>query len=125
MTSLIKADNIAKADGTSEVATEYVTQGSAKAFVQFDGTAGTISAGESLNTASLTDLGTGHYRQNLTSAMATTTYVPTGNASDNSGVSPWGMQSPATFSLDMRTTNLAGAAGDRPNISFLIHGDLA
>lgn len=55
-------------DGTTTVATTFVTNGSAKAWCRFDGT-GTIAITSSLNTASLTDVGTGDHTINLTTAL--------------------------------------------------------
>ena len=56
-------------DGTTTVPATYVTNGSAKAWVNFDGT-GTIATRVSLNISSLNDNGTGQYAINLTSAMS-------------------------------------------------------
>ena len=47
-------------DGTTTVSTSYVVNGSAKAWVNFDGT-GTVAIRDSLNMSSLTDNGTGEY----------------------------------------------------------------
>jgi hypothetical protein len=60
-------------DGTTSVGTGYVVNGSAKAWVHFKGD-GTVSIYESLNTSSITDVGTGTYWQNFTSNMNTTNY---------------------------------------------------
>jgi len=47
-------------DGTTSVGTGYVVNGSAKAWVNFNGT-GTAAISDSLNMSSLTDNGTGDY----------------------------------------------------------------
>jgi hypothetical protein len=60
-------------DGTTTVGTEYVTNGSAKAWVNFDGT-GTIAARDSLNLSSLTDSGTGSYVVNFSNAFGAADY---------------------------------------------------
>jgi hypothetical protein len=75
--STIIASNVS--DGTLSIPTTYVTNGSAKAWVNFDGT-GTIAARDSLNVSSLTDIGTGRYDVNLTSVFASTGYVCVGSA---------------------------------------------
>ena len=51
-------------DGTTTVATTFVTNGSAKAWVNFNGS-GTIAARDSFNVASLTDSSTGNYVVNF------------------------------------------------------------
>ena len=61
-------------DGTTTVGTEYVTNGSAKAWVNLNGT-GTIAARDSLNVSSLTDNGTGDYTVNIDSNMADGNYA--------------------------------------------------
>ena len=65
MSSLI-VSNVS--DGTLSIPTTYVTNGSAKAWVNFNGT-GTVAIRESFNVASLTDNGTGDYTVNFTTAM--------------------------------------------------------
>ena len=60
-------------DGTTTLATTYMTNGSAKAWVHFNGT-GTVAIYESLNTSSITDAGTGAYWQNFSTSMNTVNY---------------------------------------------------
>ena len=60
-------------DGTDTVETSYVVNGSAKAWVNFNGT-GTIAVRESYNVASLTDTAIGIYKVNLTSSMSNADY---------------------------------------------------
>ena len=59
-------------DGTTTVATTYVTNGSAKAWVNFAG-AGT-SINDSQNMSSLTDNATGKFTLTMSSAMGNTNY---------------------------------------------------
>jgi hypothetical protein len=61
-------------DGTLSIPTTYVTNGSAKAWVNFNGT-GTIAARDSFNLSSLTDNGTGYYTVTMTSAMDDANYA--------------------------------------------------
>jgi hypothetical protein len=77
-------------DGTTSVPSTYVTNGSAKAWVNFVG-AGTISARDSFNVASLTDNGTGDYSVNYTSAMATGNGAVTALSSRDVSLSQVGM----------------------------------
>lgn len=64
-------------DGTTSVATSFVTNGSAKAWARFDGS-GTASIDDSFNTSSLTDNGTGKYALSWSSSFSASTYVTSG-----------------------------------------------
>ena len=69
--STIIASNIS--DGTTSVPSTYVVNGSAKAWVNFNGT-GTVAIRDSLNVGSITDNGTGDFTINFTAAMAGADY---------------------------------------------------
>jgi len=58
-------------DGTNSTSATNCIQGSAKAWVNFDGTSGAIRA--SYNVSSVTRLATGEYNINYTNAFADTT----------------------------------------------------
>ena len=61
--------------------------GAAKAWVLFDGkSAGTVTNNGSYNVASLTDLGTGNYRVNLTTAFSSTNFVAAALSRAGAGV---------------------------------------
>jgi len=79
----IKADTLEHSTAGS-LDTQYVVNGSAKAWVNFNGT-GTIASRDSLNVSGLTDNGTGDYTINVSSAMTNTSYaIPTnGKQGDN------------------------------------------
>ena len=64
--STIQASNVS--DGTTTVGTSYVVNGSAKAWVNFNGT-GTAAIQDSLNMSSLTDNGTGDYTLTYTNNL--------------------------------------------------------
>lgn len=70
--STLNVSNIT--DGTTTVGTSYVVNGSAKAWVNFDGT-GTIAARDSFNVSSLTDNSTGNYYVNYSTSFANTSYA--------------------------------------------------
>ena len=74
--STIIASNIS--DGTTSVASTYVVNGSAKAWVNFNGT-GTVAIRDSLNVSSITDNGTGTYTVNFTTAMQDANYCAVGS----------------------------------------------
>ena len=73
--STIIAANIS--DGTTSVASTYVVNGSAKAWVNFNGT-GTVAIGDSMNVSSITDNSTGDYTSNFTAAMSDANYAALG-----------------------------------------------
>ena len=70
--STLSVSNIT--DGTDTVGTSYVVNGSAKAWVNFNGS-GTIATRDSFNVSTLTDEGTGDYTNSFTSAMSSGDYV--------------------------------------------------
>ena len=77
--STLNVSNIT--DGTDTVGTSYVVNGSAKAWVNFNGT-GTIATRDSLNVSSLTDLSAGEYQVNFSSNMANTNYCASGTTNN-------------------------------------------
>ena len=76
MASELRVTTIANNAGTESVDTTYVINGSAKAWVNFNGT-GTIAARDSLGLSSLGDDATGRYTVNLTNAMENADYATT------------------------------------------------
>ena len=62
-------------DGTTTVATTYVTNGSAKATCSLYHNSGTPTVVDSTNVSSLTDQNTGQANVNYTSSMSSTAYV--------------------------------------------------
>jgi|11_taG_2_1085331.scaffolds.fasta_scaffold02402_8 hypothetical protein len=74
--STLNVSNIT--DGTDTVGTSYVVNGSAKAYVNFNGT-GTIAVRDSFNVASLTDLGNGSHDVNLSSSFSAADYAVSGS----------------------------------------------
>ena len=61
-------------DGTNSTSATNCIQGSAKAWVNFDGT-GTVAIRSSYNVSSITDNGTGQYTINMTTSMPNTNYA--------------------------------------------------
>ena len=125
-----KAKNLANfqttiTDGTTSVATSFVTNGSAKAWVNFDGT-GTVAIRDSLNVASITDNGTGIYTANYTSNMNSVGYAFTANRERNGqygGVMDYDQRfvgSVRVISFQENDTSF-----DTPAIHASIYGDLA
>ena len=76
-------------NGTDSITVEGAVKGSAKAWVNFNGT-GTVAIRASYNVSSITDNGVGNYTVNFTTAMADTNYAVVSTAgrtytSSNSG----------------------------------------
>jgi hypothetical protein len=75
-------------NGTVSTSSANVIQGSAKAWVNFNGT-GTVAIRASYNVSSITDNGTGDYTINFTNALPDANYsvVTSGKFTSNSGAS--------------------------------------
>jgi hypothetical protein len=84
MAGKIVADTLEHSTAGS-IATNYVVNGSAKAWVNFNGT-GTIAARDSLNVSGLVDDGTGLYTVNFANSMDSSDYSSTGAGGGTSGV---------------------------------------
>lgn len=74
--STLVVDNLN--DGTSSGSTTDMINGSARAWVNFNGT-GTVAIRASYNVSSITDNGTGDYTVNFTNAMPDTNYSYVGS----------------------------------------------
>ena len=124
--STLNVSNIT--DGTTTVGTEYVVNGSAKAWVNFNGT-GTIATRDSLNVSGLIDYATGVYGVTLTNSFGAADYA-TGLGCDNQP----GVTSFATMVTDDRAVGsislvvsqfASNGFFDNENVDCLFHGDLA
>lgn len=71
--STLKLDTLSNFAGTKSVPANTVIDGSAKAWVNFNGT-GTIAIRASFNVSSITDLGAGTFTVNFTSTMPDANY---------------------------------------------------
>ena len=81
----IKADTLEHSTAGS-LDTKYVVNGSAKAWVRFNGT-GTLAVNKSLNTSSVSDIGTGTYDHNYTASFSDAVYNYVHGAKDaNNGM---------------------------------------
>ena len=129
MAGKIVADTLEHSTAGS-IATNYVVNGSARAWVNFDGT-GTPATTYSFGVSSLDDNGTGNYDVNYTTAFSNNRYgavitvsdLP-GNHNDNIGVIV--SNSMAAGSLRLYTFRSSNAVQvDLPIITQASHGDLA
>lgn len=76
--STLKINTLSNLAGNQSTAVENAINGSAKAWVNFNGQ-GTVSIRASYNVSSITDAGTGMYWVNFVTAMADTNYCVQGN----------------------------------------------
>jgi hypothetical protein len=88
-TGKVKTTTIADELDTESTAVTNVINGSAKAWVNFNGT-GTVAIRRDFNVTSIVDNGTGDYTVNFTTAMTDANYVVAGAVSTvyDSGVTP-------------------------------------
>jgi hypothetical protein len=121
MSTIISAN---VSDGTLSIPTTFVTNGSAKMWVNFNGT-GTIAARDSFNVSSLTDNGTGDYAVNFSSAMVNDDFSMVGT-SCFTGSDTWvqNAQDQTVSFADVHVTR-GGSLNDASIISINVHGDLA
>lgn len=75
--STLRANTLSDASGSNSVPMATVANGSAKAWVNFNGT-GTVSIRAAFNVSSITDNGTGDYTANFTTAMPDGNYAAVG-----------------------------------------------
>ncbi len=130
MASELRVNTLKDASGNNSIATSTVAQGSAKAWVNFNGT-GTVAIRDNLNVGSITDNGTGNYTINFTSNMANTNFSVGGltggngsNPNTTSGAILCPQQTASTFII--RTGSATGDTDvDREFTFSNVHGDLA
>ena len=128
MAGTIVADTLTHSTAGS-IATNYVVDGSAKAWVNFNGT-GTIAILSSLNTASLTDRGTGEYTANYSSNMSDANAVKffSADGDNSSNYARIGtMQGPATSSSAKVNCHLSNSTtlADMARVNLSVTGELA
>lgn len=127
----IKADQIQHSTAGS-LDTQYVVNGSAKAWNHFDGT-GTVAIDNSFNVSSLIDSSSGQYASAFTNNMSSTQYPNTGHSRHDGGVNALFSTSnkddypPITSSCGIDSFSSDGNQNqvDSDQMSQVIHGDLA
>ena len=98
--STLNVSNIT--DGTTTVGTSYVVNGSAKAWVNFNGT-GTVAIRDSFNISSLADNGTGVYTITFTNAFSDANYAPPSMTRNNYVLGKFGTETASTLGMENRT----------------------
>ena len=121
LTVATTGDGNVKSEGGAS--TTSLRQGLAKAWVNFNGTS-TIATRDSLNTASLTDGGTGNYDVNWTNSFANNSYCHSG-ADGNYGKCNTEPQALSTGEANVYSYNASNALADVAGIATVTHGDLA
>jgi len=132
MAGKIVADTLEHSTAGS-VTTDYVVNGSAKAWFNMNGTS-TPSNRDSFNIASITDNGSGDYTHSFTSSFDNANYTMggwTGYPTSRAGVFGGGSDiAYATGSFRMETSYISGTNGESTNFDVtynnqMLMGDLA
>jgi hypothetical protein len=112
------------ANTLAPAAVNHVMNGSAKSWVNFSGTSHAIQ--DSFNVSSVTDLGTGTHRVNISSAMSNANFTySNGNKHSGDNSVPSGMgENLTTTRYGTRVTNLTNMI-DANNVTLSACGDLA
>ena len=134
MASELRVNTLKDASGNNSIATSFVANGSAKAWVNFDGsavdgTADLTGVNDSFNISSLVDNDTGEHTVNIDSDMGNTNY----NITVTDGQASYGRLLPIVESDQITAgsckvlsgNSSTGGALDAVYFSVLIHGDLA
>jgi hypothetical protein len=130
MASELRVNTLKDASGNNSIATSYVANGSAKVWVNFNGTASGAAARDSFGVSSMDDNGTGDYDVNLSSAMSDANYaVVVGqgryNEGSYSGQYEISVATVATTSLQVFSNTTASAKADYSYNAVAFLGDLA
>ena len=116
-------------DGTDTVATGYVINGSAKAWVDWDGT-GTIYIRDSMNVSSVTDNGVGQFTANFTNNMDNASYSfslsckRAVTTNENAFINVSNNPTVSTLRVIISTSSTTVLV-DSQYVSATVHGDLA
>jgi len=113
------------ANTLAPAAVNHVMNGSAKSWVNFNGT-GTIAARDSFNVSSLDDNGTGNYDVNFTNAMGNADFSSQVTAGYSADTGRYGENFSYNASYaNVGARNSSGTSVDNAGIAVTISGDLA
>ena len=131
MASELRVNTLKDASGNNSVATSVVFNGSAKAWVNFNGT-GTVAIRDSYNVSSLTDNDTGLYTLSWSSNFVNDDYSNAGISGQNNNaliaVSCAIDSTAPTTSASQYNTNYENGSGgrfDATQVTIQVLGDLA
>ena len=122
----LKADTLTHSTAGS-LATNYVVNGSAKAWITFNGT-GTIATRNSFGVSSISDNSTGNYTVNFSNAFSAADYVQqtSGDAASSAHFGTASITETYTTSATRgRFFDAAGSGVDTAFANITTHGDLA
>ena len=126
MASELRVNTLKDASGNNSVAMQYVAEGTAKSWLQYNQVTPAVTG--SFNISTVTDTGAGDFTPNFSSAMSGLTYsVPVTSGMLNTDASGRiGESNPTnTSSYQVTTTNSAGTKADHTGNSCSTFGDLA
>ena len=130
MASELRVNTLKDASGNNSVAMQYVAEGSAKSWCNFNGES-TIAVRDSLNVTSLTDDGTGDYRTNFSSSMSNANFsglVMSGTVTEGGGTMQRDEEVRGISSSHLGMFCFHTNSEDARDVEYFatsIHGDLA
>ena len=95
--STLKLDTLSNKAGTASVPSDTIVSGTAKAWVNFNGP-GTVALRANFNVSSITDLASGEYQVNFTTAMPDANYATNVTSSTNNNYDSDGFSMAAVLS---------------------------
>ena len=111
---------ISNQTGSASVPSDTVINGSAKAWVNFNGT-GTVAIRASFNVSSITDNGTGNYFLNFTNPMQDTSFVTAGSFNWVSNGNGLYVEAPSSTALVKIQTLQGNSVTDFSCITVAVH----
>jgi hypothetical protein len=127
MASELRVNTLKDASGNNSVAMEYVSGGSAKAWVRFNASSGTPTANDSLNFSSFTDHAVGNHTISFSSSFDNANYaflIGASVAGTDARVAYNTNDAPATGSFRIGTVNSSFSVTDATHSSVGFMGDL-
>ena len=124
--STLKTSNIQDTSGNNNSTPEQINQGRAKAWINFDGTSGSIGDGrDSFNVDSVTDEDVGKYTITFTNNMANANYavvISSNMSGSNSNAAYERIESISTSNFGIRVIH-SGAFQDVSIVCVAVFGD--
>ena len=126
MASILRVDTLTDASSNNSVPMATVASGSAKAWINFNGT-GTIAIKDSFNVTGITDDGTGQLTFTIANNMANVNYgfTSTTQVTDCGGLNEAGTTATTTGTAEHQGRNSSGTNTDSNPVTIVIVGDLA
>ena len=123
MASELRVNTLKDSAGNNSVGMSFVAKGTAKAWVNFNGT-GTVAIRDDNNVTSITDGGTGLYTVNYTSNMSNANYAANfSNTIQNSQINT--NANMTSSAIGLRTRNSSFSNTDSDTCLVAVQGDLA